>query len=76
MSIEALAMAGLDYQVCGIEFHVWDWEHQELDQPPPYLLADSNSGHEMVEQQQQQQRKQQVFGESMTPIRFGPKPAC
>ncbi|KAL4368580.1 hypothetical protein GQ457_05G014620 [Hibiscus cannabinus] len=41
MSIEALAMAGLDYQVCGIEFHVWE------DQPPPYLLADSNSGHEV-----------------------------
>ncbi|KAK8652813.1 hypothetical protein V6N13_126836 [Hibiscus sabdariffa] len=41
MSIEALAMAGLDYQVCGIEFHVWE------DRPPPYLLADSNSGHEV-----------------------------
>lgn len=42
MSIEALAMAGVDYKVCGIEFQVW--EHEELEQPPPYLLAEPNTG--------------------------------
>ncbi|KAK8716499.1 hypothetical protein V6N13_043806 [Hibiscus sabdariffa] len=44
MSIEALAMAGVDYEVCGIEFEVW--EHEELEQPPPYLLAEPNPGRE------------------------------
>ncbi|KAB2094405.1 hypothetical protein ERO13_A02G142600v2 [Gossypium hirsutum] len=45
MSIEALAMAGVDYEVCGIEFQVW--EHEELEQPPPYLLAELNTGRDV-----------------------------
>ncbi|KAK8672959.1 hypothetical protein V6N13_111315 [Hibiscus sabdariffa] len=44
MSIEALAMAGVDYEVCGIKFEVW--EHEELEKPPPYLLAEPNPGRE------------------------------
>ncbi|KAJ7976124.1 hypothetical protein O6P43_005943 [Quillaja saponaria] len=36
MSIEALAMAGIDYRECGINLD--EWESQE--QPPPYLLDD------------------------------------
>lgn len=46
MSIEALAMAGVDYTVYGIEFKVW--ERQELEQLPPYLLAEPNTGREVV----------------------------
>ena len=45
MSIEALAMAGVDYTVCGISLEVW--EHEGLEQPPPYLLAEPNSSHEV-----------------------------
>nr|DAD21956.1 TPA_asm: hypothetical protein HUJ06_023419 [Nelumbo nucifera] len=36
MSIEALAMAGLDYTECGIDL-------DELDQIPPYLLFEKGS---------------------------------
>ncbi|XVF61606.1 hypothetical protein PTKIN_Ptkin08bG0143800 [Pterospermum kingtungense] len=46
MSIEALAMARVDYTVCGIDLEVW--EHEELEQPPAYLLAEPiNSSHEV-----------------------------
>lgn len=38
-------MAGVDYTVCGIEFKVW--ERQELEQLPPYLLAEPNTGREV-----------------------------
>lgn len=48
MSIEALAMAGMDYTVCGIDMEVW--EHEGQEQPPAYLLAaddQPSSGHEV-----------------------------
>ncbi|KAJ0018347.1 hypothetical protein Pint_12245 [Pistacia integerrima] len=38
MSIEALAMAGVDYAECGI--YVEAWEHGGLEQIPAYLLAE------------------------------------
>ncbi|KAJ0082100.1 hypothetical protein Patl1_12416 [Pistacia atlantica] len=38
MSIEALAMAGVDYAECGIDVEAW--EHGGLEQIPEYLLAD------------------------------------
>ncbi|XVE86792.1 hypothetical protein DITRI_Ditri18aG0062500 [Diplodiscus trichospermus] len=46
MSIEAMAMAGVDYTVCGIDLGFW--EQQRLEQPPPFLLAEPNSCHEVV----------------------------
>ncbi|KAF7834425.1 mitochondrial uncoupling protein 5-like [Senna tora] len=35
MSIEAMAMAGMDYKECGINFE--DWDRHCRDQPPLYL---------------------------------------
>ncbi|KAH1113684.1 hypothetical protein J1N35_007062 [Gossypium stocksii] len=46
MSIEALAMAGVDYTVCSIEFVVW--ERHELEQLSPYLLTKPNTGCEVM----------------------------
>lgn len=40
MSIEALAMAGVDYKECGINLELWE---QGPEPPPPYLLAEKNS---------------------------------
>lgn len=37
MSIEALAMAGIDCTECSIKLE--EWEKDGLEQPPPYLLA-------------------------------------
>ncbi|KAA8546801.1 hypothetical protein F0562_003230 [Nyssa sinensis] len=39
MSIEALAMAGVDYMECGIDVEAWE-SRGGLDQPPPHLLAE------------------------------------
>ncbi|KAJ4824114.1 hypothetical protein Tsubulata_008859 [Turnera subulata] len=41
MSIEALAMAGVDYAECRIDLELW--ENQELEQPPQHLIADQQS---------------------------------
>ncbi|BFG35486.1 hypothetical protein CerSpe_217600 [Prunus speciosa] len=42
MSIEALAMAGVDYMEFGINFE--EWERKDgLKDPPPYMLADEQS---------------------------------
>ncbi|KAJ0082098.1 hypothetical protein Patl1_12413 [Pistacia atlantica] len=38
MSVEALAMAGVDYAECGIDVEAW--EHGGLEQIPEYLLAE------------------------------------
>nr|DAD21957.1 TPA_asm: hypothetical protein HUJ06_023420 [Nelumbo nucifera] len=38
VSIEALAMAGVDYMECGIDLD--EWERREFEPPPPYLLAE------------------------------------
>lgn len=37
-SIEALAMAGMDYHVFGMTKE--EWEREELELPPPHLLAE------------------------------------
>ncbi|TQE14139.1 hypothetical protein C1H46_000058 [Malus baccata] len=42
MSIEALAMAGMDYAKSGIDFR--ELEYSAWKQPPPYLVADRSSG--------------------------------
>ncbi|KAI8030559.1 hypothetical protein LOK49_LG01G02301 [Camellia lanceoleosa] len=41
MSIEALAMAGVDYMECDIDLEAWERCGQE--QPPSYLLAEKHS---------------------------------
>ncbi|KAI7979887.1 AP-2 complex subunit alpha-2 [Camellia lanceoleosa] len=41
MSIEALAMAGVDYMECDIDLQAWERCGQE--QPPSYLLAEKHS---------------------------------
>lgn len=40
MSIEALAMAGIDHTVCSIKLE--EWENGDLQQPPPHLLGEKN----------------------------------
>ena len=42
MSIEALAMAGVDYTQCAIDFEIL-----ELDQTPLYLVAEESSSSEI-----------------------------
>lgn len=37
-SIEALAMAGVDYHICNVDFE--EWEHEDMEPPPPHLLAE------------------------------------
>lgn len=37
-SIEALAMAGVDYLIHNLDIE--DWEQEELELPPPHLLAE------------------------------------
>ncbi len=41
MSIEALAMAGMDYRESGIKLE--EWEKSGLEQPPLHLVAGQNS---------------------------------
>lgn len=38
MSIEAMAMAGMDYKECDINLEEWETHYQE--QPPLYLLVE------------------------------------
>jgi hypothetical protein len=40
MSIEALAMAGIDYTECDIKLE--EWEKVGFEKPAPHLLADQN----------------------------------
>ncbi|RXH75576.1 hypothetical protein DVH24_039275 [Malus domestica] len=46
MSIEALAMAGMDYAKSGIDFR--ELEYSAWKQPPPYLVADRSSGTDAI----------------------------
>lgn len=49
VSLEALAMAGMDSGDWGID--VEEWETQDLDRcPPPYLLAEERDDDETSEQ--------------------------
>jgi hypothetical protein len=43
MSIEALAMAGVDYTESGLRFEEWPEQISGLEQPPLHLLAEQNS---------------------------------
>ncbi|KAK2655699.1 hypothetical protein Ddye_008751 [Dipteronia dyeriana] len=51
MSMEALAMAGVDYVEWGL--HVEEWEREDSELPPPHLLAEE----EEEEQQQHHHRE-------------------
>ncbi|XVF61607.1 hypothetical protein PTKIN_Ptkin08bG0143900 [Pterospermum kingtungense] len=44
VSIEALAMAGTDYVEWGMDIE--EWEQEDLDFPPAYLLADEEGAEE------------------------------
>ncbi|XVF15110.1 hypothetical protein REPUB_Repub09cG0121100 [Reevesia pubescens] len=46
VSIEALAMAGTDYIEWGMGIE--EWEQEELEFPPAYLLADEEEGEEEI----------------------------
>ena len=43
MSIEALAMAGVDYTESGLRLEEWAEKSSGLEQPPLHLLAEQNS---------------------------------
>ncbi|KAE7998062.1 hypothetical protein FH972_002640 [Carpinus fangiana] len=43
MSIEALAMAGVDYTESGLRLEEWPEKRSGLEQPPLHLLAEQNS---------------------------------
>ncbi|GMN33811.1 hypothetical protein TIFTF001_004351 [Ficus carica] len=47
MSIEAMAMAGIDYSECGIDTEDWELGDRELP-PPVYLLADQQSSESYI----------------------------
>ncbi|KAL3580110.1 hypothetical protein D5086_017945 [Populus alba] len=44
-SIEALAMAGVDYLIHNLDIE--EWEQEELELPPPHLLADEEEEEEV-----------------------------
>ncbi|GMI67942.1 hypothetical protein HRI_000463500 [Hibiscus trionum] len=48
VSIEALAMAGVDYMEWGMDIEEWECDH-EL--PPPHLLADCDEEDELMKRQ-------------------------
>ncbi|XAR73405.1 hypothetical protein NMG60_11007366 [Bertholletia excelsa] len=48
MSIEALAMTGVDYMESGIDFETWECGGV-VGKPPPYLLAEKDPANEGVE---------------------------
>ncbi|CAK7334685.1 unnamed protein product [Dovyalis caffra] len=50
MSIEALAMAGVDYADCGINLEVWEQDSSE--QPPLHLVGEQNSSLEIDRRRQ------------------------
>ncbi|OMO73100.1 hypothetical protein COLO4_27262 [Corchorus olitorius] len=47
VSIEALAMAGADYVEWGMDIE--EWEYEDRDLTPAYLLADEEEGEETIE---------------------------
>ncbi|KDP46814.1 hypothetical protein JCGZ_24023 [Jatropha curcas] len=49
-SIEALAMAGVDYQDTCHGVHIEEWEREDLAElpPPPHLLADEEKEEEEI----------------------------
>ncbi|KMT08776.1 hypothetical protein BVRB_6g135000 [Beta vulgaris subsp. vulgaris] len=47
MSIDALAMAGVDYKESGISFK--EIEFRDMESTPQYLLAENESGDKMTE---------------------------
>ncbi|KAG2716659.1 hypothetical protein I3760_03G137200 [Carya illinoinensis] len=49
MSIEALAMAGIDYKECSIKLNEWEKGGFYQQPPPPHLLAEQNFGIHEVE---------------------------
>ncbi|KAI3518938.1 hypothetical protein L1887_07844 [Cichorium endivia] len=48
ISIEALAMAGVDYNEWGIDFE--EWERMEMGPPPPHLYSEDYEEDERVEE--------------------------
>ncbi|CAH1436877.1 unnamed protein product [Lactuca virosa] len=46
-SIEALAMAGVDYNEWGMDFE--EWERMEMGPPPPHLFSEDYEEDERVE---------------------------
>ncbi|CAB4314155.1 unnamed protein product [Prunus armeniaca] len=55
MSIEALAMAGMDYAESRIELE--ELEYCGWEQPPPYLVAEQTLGIEIVANQEQMKER-------------------
>ncbi|KAI3794528.1 hypothetical protein L1987_37160 [Smallanthus sonchifolius] len=53
VSIEALAMAGVDYNEWGMDFE--EWERMEMGPPPPHLYADD------YDQEHELERDEEVF---------------
>lgn len=59
MSIEALAMAGVDCRECGIDVELWESGGME-EQPPVYLLAEKISGSVEVERKGRSDQKERM----------------
>lgn len=61
MSIEALAMAGMDYAESGIRIEEWEDEGVE-EKPPLYLIADHHHHHHLcsIEEDQEDKRKREI----------------
>lgn len=58
-SIEALAMAGVDYNEWGMDYH--EWERIEMGPPPPHLCVDDyEEEHEHEYESQEDERDVEV----------------
>ena len=57
VSLEALAMAGVDY--LSFNMDVEEWERRELDEPPPpHLLADEEEQRQLLLERKARKRKE------------------
>ena len=58
VSLEALAMASVDY--LSFDMDVEEWEHRELDEPPPsHLLADVDEQQLLLLERKDHNKKQE-----------------
>lgn len=63
MSIEALAMAGMDYAESHIELE--ELECCGWEQPPPYLVAEQTLGIDIVDNQEQMKERMRKWAKAV-----------
>ncbi|KAL8193936.1 hypothetical protein R6Q57_026178 [Mikania cordata] len=68
-SIEALAMAGVDYSGLGMDFE--EWERMEMGPPPPHLYADEQEQEQEHEYEREYELEEEVNMMTITNVTDG-----